>query len=86
MRKTFTCPKCANTEILFFPWIADRDDQDSVRPLSIFVRHFDWKDDLESGKLQAYVCSACGYTELYTTDPAKIPMAKIPGAKVLRKK
>ena len=86
MRKTFTCPKCAHGEILFFPQVADRDDEDSVRPLSIFVRHFDWKEDMEAGKLQAYVCGSCGFTELYTVDPHKIPIPKIPGAKVLRKK
>jgi len=27
-----------------------------------------------AGLVQAYVCRACGYSELYTTDPAKIPV------------
>jgi len=83
MRKTHLCPKCGHNEILFIPTIADRDDRDVVRPLSIHVQHFDWKEDAEMGKLQAYVCHACGFTELYTAEPAQIPIKKIPGAKVL---
>ena len=83
MRTTHTCPKCKNQEVLFLPQIADRDDDDSVRPLSAHVVHFDWKDDVEIGKLQAYVCCACGYTELYTKEARQIPWEKIPGAKRL---
>jgi ribosomal protein S27AE len=85
MRKAQRCPKCEHLEILFVPHIADRDDRDGVRPLSLHVKHHDWKDE-EIGKIQAYVCRACGYTELYTAHADALPVDKIPGAKLLRAK
>ena len=84
MRSTHVCPKCKNDEILFIPQLADRDDKDAVRPLVVHVRHFDWKDDMEVGKLQAYICRACGFTELYTSDVGSLPLDKIPGVQVLK--
>jgi predicted nucleic-acid-binding Zn-ribbon protein len=83
MKSTHTCPKCAHNEILFLPQIADRDDKFTVRPLVVHVVHFDWRDDIEMGTLQAYVCRSCGYTELYTHEAGSLPVPKIPGAKVL---
>jgi predicted nucleic-acid-binding Zn-ribbon protein len=83
MRTQLICPKCGHDKILFVPQLADRDDKDVVRPLVVHVVHFDWKDDHEMGKLQAYVCRACGYTELYTHGAKDIPLDKIPGAKIL---
>jgi len=83
MKQRHVCPKCENTEILFFPQIADRDDRDNVRPLVTHVRHFDWKDDDEIGVLQAYVCRACGFTEIYAKEASAIPYEKIPGAQLL---
>ena len=85
MRETHECPKCKHGEIVFLPQLADRDDDDLVRPLVVHVVHLDYKD-LEMGTLQAYVCRACGYTELYTKDAKGLPIDKIPGAKLLRKK
>src|SRR5580658_8134742 len=83
MKATHTCPKCKHQEILFLPQIADRGDDDNVRPLSAHVVHFGWKEDVEIGKLQAYVCMACGMTELYTNEARQIPWQKVPGAKLL---
>ncbi len=83
MRKSHICPKCGHNEIIFLPQLADRDDKDVVRPLVVHVVHYDWKDDMEVGRLQAYVCRSCGYTELYTCEPAHIPIKKIPGAQLL---
>jgi predicted nucleic-acid-binding Zn-ribbon protein len=85
MRKSHSCPKCAHDEIMFLPHIADRDDGDRVRALSLHVKHHDWKDD-ELGQLQAYVCRKCGFTELYTARPDALPIDKIPGAKLLKPK
>jgi predicted nucleic-acid-binding Zn-ribbon protein len=85
MRATHTCPKCNHREILFVARIADRDDREGVRPLVLHVEHYDWKDD-EMGTIQAYVCRACGYTELYTAHASAIPVEKIPGAQLLRAK
>jgi predicted nucleic-acid-binding Zn-ribbon protein len=83
MKRSHVCPKCQHDEVIFFPQLADRDDDDVVRPLVFHVVHFDWKDDVEVGKIQAYVCHACGFTEMYTSDAPNIPVAKIPGAKIL---
>jgi predicted nucleic-acid-binding Zn-ribbon protein len=85
MRTTHVCPKCSHGEVLFVPHLADRDDDDSVRPLSLHVKHLDWKD-VEMGQLQAYVCRGCGYTELYTVGAAALPVDRIPGAEILRAK
>jgi hypothetical protein len=84
MKSSKICPKCEGTEILFFPQIADRDDRDRVRPLVVHVTHYDWKDDEEIGVLQAYVCRACGFTELYATEPGAIPVKKVPGVQLLK--
>ena len=86
MRTTRVCPKCKNDEILFMPQLADRDDGDVVRPFVVHVVHFDWKDDDEVGKLQAYICRACGYTELHTKDAKSLDPEKIPGARIIRPK
>jgi predicted nucleic-acid-binding Zn-ribbon protein len=83
MKSTHTCPKCRHNEILFLPQIADRDDKFNVRPLVVHVVHYDWRDDMEMGKIQAYVCRGCGYTELYTVEAKLLPVDKVPGAKVL---
>ncbi len=85
MRASHTCPKCKHPEVLFVPTVADRDDRDNVRPLSLHVHHLDWKD-IEMGTLQAYVCRSCGYTELYTAGAASLPVDKLPGAKLLQAK
>jgi hypothetical protein len=71
-------------DILFVPQLADRDDKNVVRPLVHHVVHFDWRDDMEMGKLEAYVCRDCGYTELYTSMAKSLPIDKIPGAKLLK--
>jgi predicted nucleic-acid-binding Zn-ribbon protein len=85
MRSSHVCPKCGHREILFVPRVADRDDRENVRPLVLHVAHYDWKDD-ETGTLQAYVCRACGFTELYTAQADAIPVEKIPGAQLLQAK
>ena len=68
------------------PQLADRDDNNRVRPLVAHVVHFDWRDDVEIGILSAYVCRKCGFTELYTSGASQIPHDKIPGAKILTPK
>ena len=82
--KSGVCTKCGHKEILFVPQIADRDDEDSIRPLSVRVVHFDWKDDIEDGIVQAYICRSCGFTEMFTSQPGKIDVDKIPGAKLIK--
>ena len=82
MKTASHCPKCGHNEILFVPQIADRDDKSNVRPLVVHVVHYDWRDDNEMGKIQAYVCRSCGFTELYTHDAKSLPVDKIPGASI----
>jgi predicted nucleic-acid-binding Zn-ribbon protein len=87
MRDSHTCPKCQHGEVLFVPQLADRDDRDVVRPLVLHVLEYGWKEDAEFGRLQAYVCRKCGFTELYTQDVGSIPIHKLPqGSKVLKAK
>ncbi len=86
MRTAHRCPKCNHDEILFIPQIADRDDADKIRPLVVHVVEYGWRDDAEFGHIQAYVCRACGFTELYTKEAKALPVAKIPGAKLLKAK
>ncbi len=78
------CPKCQHGEVLFVPQLADRDDANEIRPLVVHVVEFDWRDDAEFGKIQAYVCRKCGFTELYTHDAGTLPAEKIPGARILK--
>ena len=84
MKKTHTCPKCHHGELIFIPQLADRDDGDNVRPIVLHVVHYSWRDDMEYGKIQAYICRKCNYTELYTADIEGMPLEKIPGAKILK--
>ncbi len=86
MRETHRCPKCQHDEVLFVPQVADRDDKLVIRPLTLHIVEYDWREDAEFGRLQAYVCRGCGYTELYTEKAASLPVEKIPGAKVLKAK
>jgi predicted nucleic-acid-binding Zn-ribbon protein len=86
MRTSHRCPKCNHGEVLFIPQLADRDDDDKIRPLVIHVVEYSWKDDSEFGRLQAYVCRGCGYTELHTERASALPIDKIPGAKILKAK
>jgi len=48
------------------------------------VVEYGWREDKEFGKLQAYVCRKCGFTELYTKGAKSLPVEKIPGAKLLK--
>jgi hypothetical protein len=69
------------------PQLADRDDRDKIRPLVLHVVEFDWREDMEFGRLQAYVCRKCGFTELYTAEVSSIPLDRVPaGWKVLKAK
>lgn len=87
MRETHRCPKCKHGEVLFVSQLADRDDRDAIRPLVLHVVEFDWRADMEFGKIQAYACRKCGFTELYSSDVAAIPLDKLPaGSKVLKAK
>jgi hypothetical protein len=40
--------------------------------------------DTPFGQLEAFVCPACGYTELYVADVERLKLEDLPGARVLR--
>jgi len=87
MRDSHRCPKCQHGEVLFVPQLADRDDRDVIRPLVLHVQEFDWRPEMEFGRIQAYVCRKCGFTELYTAEVSSIPLDRVPpGWKVLKAK
>ena len=48
------------------------------------MHEYDWREDAEFGRIEAYICRACEYTELYTEKAAMLPVDKIPGAKLLK--
>ena len=85
MRETQSCPKCGHPEVLFLPALSDQGDGDPASLYAVVKLHVFWGTE-RWGKLQAYICERCGYTELYTEDPGSIPIARVPGAKRLKKK
>jgi predicted nucleic-acid-binding Zn-ribbon protein len=99
MRNTHRCPKCTHPRVIYLPAIADQSpgiiDRSlfapqevltEVRPLSAYVdasRRNRGGRVVHHGKFEAYICEACGYSELYVKNANEIPIAKIPGAKIL---
>jgi predicted nucleic-acid-binding Zn-ribbon protein len=79
MRKRHVCPKCQHNHILLIERVPDTGEYSTeIRHLhiaEIFVGE-GWLGDKtdRAGKLSAAVCRACGYTELYTTGAALIPV------------
>lgn len=82
MRSSGECPKCSGREFLHIPQLVDFQN-------SVIAAHVSSKDWETSGKMtvtgvvQAIICRACGFMELYATEPAKIPIDEIPGAERL---
>jgi predicted nucleic-acid-binding Zn-ribbon protein len=68
MRQRHECPKCKHREILLARNITTKGilsvlpDTQAPFPLT------------GPGTVNAYVCRACGYTELYTLEPHRIPV------------
>src|SRR5437016_5606848 len=79
MLKQHVCPKCRHNRILAIAAIPDADDTSLPRELHVATvpnpdRGFFAAMMIRAGRLQAAVCRACGYTELYTTAPDQIPI------------
>ncbi len=75
MRQSGKCPKCGSDDIVPHVMVADRNhtngEQDlqlrvDARPDALFFTH------AARSPLAAYVCAACGYTELYATRPLEL--------------
>jgi predicted nucleic-acid-binding Zn-ribbon protein len=75
MRKTGICSKCQHTELLQILAIPETNEYGSY-PMSFALRKKGegWLGEkLEIvGRLTAYMCRSCGYTEMYAYDPAAI--------------
>ena len=69
MRRSHRCPKCDHHEVLYVPEVRDSDHD----RLAMAGRTSLWTSE-EQGGFEAYMCRACGYTELYTRDPEAIPV------------
>jgi hypothetical protein len=82
VRRSYQCPKCDGRELLYVPRLVDF--QDSV--IAAHVSSDDWASRGKmavAGVVQAIICRGCGFMELYATDPEKIPVDQIPGARRL---
>lgn len=78
MRHTHRCPKCQHPEVLYLPHLADTQRDHLAAHISST-----WTSLTHHGRFEAYLCRACGYTELYAQRPDQIPVKDIPGAKLL---
>ena len=79
MRQRHVCPKCSHNHILLIESVPDTGEfSTEIRQLHIaeVFAGEGWFGDktTTAGRLSAAVCRQCGYTELYTTDPARIPV------------
>lgn len=76
--KSGTCPKCESTDVIAAAKIVDH-----VLSFPIFTMPLTVKAEepapgalIKSGRtasLKAWICRACGYTELYTENPQSLP-------------
>jgi len=84
MKTTHRCPKCQHDRILYIAAVADRYGDYASREQSVPMKIAHHRNAVgnvlglalattsRSGELEAGVCARCGYTELYTKDPADI--------------
>ena len=81
MKHTGKCPKCAGTDILGDVLALDRGDSNSWHELCVGR---DRKPEAlifkgrETTTVSAWVCVACGYTELYADRPTDIRVGPDP--------
>ena len=83
MRSSEQCPKCDGRDLLHIPRLVDF--QNSV--IAAHVSSEDWASSGQmtvSGVVQAIICRACGFMELYAAEPEKIPVDEIVGAERIR--
>ena len=72
------CPKCAATQIMADVEMRDWGKNGS-HPLRVYIQEREppqhgliWKQVESSGDLRAWICAACGYTELHTSNFAAL--------------
>ena len=85
MRTTHRCPKCRHYEVLHLSEVRDRVSGEHHQPLSLAEKTTTHRDPILPfsftrtriiGQVEAYVCRACGYTELYTQNPSEIEVGE----------
>ena len=82
MRNSNTCPKCRGTHLLVLPRVEQEVDKYGrveawrIARVPERVEGFPLPggEPVAAGVVQAYICKACGFTELYTRDPEAIPV------------
>jgi hypothetical protein len=84
MKASHRCPKCQHDRILYIATVADRygDHSQSEASVPMKIAHYQKQvgtilgmamtTSQRAGELEAGVCRRCGYTELYTKNPADI--------------
>ena len=71
MRRTGVCPKCGSSQILENARLLERGENNWRRDLEVTV--YEKPEALlfkgrHTGVLRAWICTGCGYTELYCPD------------------
>lgn len=79
MKKTSQCPKCGSTEVVADAKVIDRGQANL--PLEMCIATFTKPDAVffrgkQESKVSAWVCTACGYLELYADGPATLKLPK----------
>ena len=73
MRQTHQCPKCSATEVLHIPRV-----RDSQQGTMCIHTEQGWVENRLYGRLEAYVCGACGFTRGSTpTARSAFPAARL---------
>ena len=79
MKKSSQCPKCGSTEVVADAKVIDR-GQANI-PMEICMATYLKPEALlfkgqQESKVSAWVCTACGYLELYADSPATLKVLK----------
>ncbi len=70
MKRTRRCPKCSNERIYHSGCVMDRGEGNEA--LCLAVRRSDAIHAHDLGQFEVYVCTSCGFSELYVIDPAEL--------------
>ncbi len=76
--KSGSCPKCGSKAVMANIEVRD-DGRSSSHPLRVVVQEPEpakhgaiWIEGQSTGDVHAWICSNCGYTELYTDNLAEL--------------
>lgn len=69
-----TCPKCGSGDVIPNAYVTDNDYEHRENLKALVLKNPDaWllKGEVQTS-LKAWICGACGYTELYAKNPAAL--------------